>query len=127
MALGSFLVPGVESLDEFLRFAGELHYVLRSLFQILERRPGFVPQRSDAEVGEQGFLSLFPGSFLVQTLGDAGASRADEELTPRNFIGIFSNLSELESLVQLRQPVGQDMLVVVILWHRVYNGIHTCC
>ena len=115
MALGGFLVPGVESLGEFHCFAGELHYVLRSLFQILERCSGFVSHRGDAEAGELSFLSVFPGGFLVQTEEDAGASCADEELTPRNLIGILSDLSKLESLVQLLQPVRQDMLAVVIL------------
>ena len=51
----------------------------------------------------------------------------DEKLTPRDFVGIFPDLSELESLVQLRQPVGQDMLAVIILRHCVDNGIHACC
>ena len=127
MALGGLLVPGMESHGEFLRFAGELHYVFRSLFQVLECCPGLVSHRADAEAGEQGFFSVFPGGSLVQTGEDAGASCADEELAPRNLVGILSNLPELESLVQLCQPVGQDMLTVVILWHRINNGIHTCC
>ena len=127
MAFGGFLVSGVESLGEFLCLASELHDVLGSLFQVLKCRPGFVRHRSDAEAGEQGFLCVFPGCLFTQTGEDAGASCADEELTPRDFVSIFPDLSELESLVQLRQPVGQDMLAVIILRHCVYNGIHTCC
>ena len=121
------LVSGMESLGEFLRFAGELHYVLGSLFQVLECCPGFVSYRADAEAGEQGFFSVFPGVFLIQTGEDAGARCADEELTPCDIVSVFSDLPELESLVQLCQPVGQDMLAVVILWHLVHNEIHPCC
>ena len=124
MALGGFLVSGVESLGEFFRLASELHDVLGSLFQVLKRRPGFVPHRSDAQAGEQGFLCVFPGCIFIQTGEDAGVSRADEELRPCDFIGIFPDLSELEPLVKLCQPVGQDVLAVIVFRHCVYDGIH---
>ena len=106
VALGGFLVPGMESLGEFLRFAGELHYVLGSLFQALECCPVLVSYKADAEAREQGFFSVFPGGFLIQTGEDAGARCTDEELTPCDLVSIFSDLPELESLVQLCQPVG---------------------
>ena len=49
------------------------------------------------------------------------------ELEPGNFVGVFSYFSELKPLVQLCQPVGQDVLAVVVLRHRVYDEIHVCC
>ena len=52
MALGGFLISGMESLGEFLCLASELHYVFGALFQILESRPGFVAYRVNAEAGE---------------------------------------------------------------------------
>ena len=51
----------------------------------------------------------------------------DEELTLSDFVSVLSDLSELESLVQLCQPVGQDVLVMVVLRHCVHNGIHLAC
>ena len=101
MSLGGFLVSGVKPLSEFLRFTSELHYVLGALFKVFEGRPGFVSYRADAEVGEQRFLGVFPGGFLVQAGEDAGACGADEELTASYFICVFSDFSELEPLVQL--------------------------
>ena len=111
MALGGFLISGMESLGEFLRLAGELHYVFGALLQVLESCPGFVSYRANAEAGEQCFLGVFP----VQAGEDAGARGADEKLTPSDFVRVFSDLSELESLVQLCQPVGQDVLAMVVL------------
>ena len=78
MTLGGFLVSGMESFSEFLRLASELHYVLGALFKVLEGRSGFVSYRADAEAGEQRFLGVFPGGFLVQAGEDAGARGADE-------------------------------------------------
>ena len=63
----------------------------------------------------------------VQAGEDAGARGADEELTPSDFVRVFSDLSELESLDQLCQPVGQDVLAMVVLRHCVHNGIHLGC
>ena len=88
---------------------------LDPIFQVLECCPGLVSYRANAEVGEQSFFGVFPGGFLVQTGEDARARCADEELTPCDFVHVFSDLSELELLVQLCQPVGQDMLAVVVL------------
>ena len=62
----------------------------------------------------------------MQTGEDAGASRADEELAPGDFVGIFPDLSELKPLVHLCQPVGQDVLSVIVLRHCFYDGIHFC-
>ena len=112
---------------QFLRLAGKLHYVFGALLQVLESCPGFVSYRANAEAGEQLFLGVLPGGFLIQAGEDAGACCTDEELTPSDFVSVLSDLSELESLVQLCQPVGQDMLVTVVFWHCVHNGIHLCC
>ena len=101
MALGGFLVSGMEPFSEFLRLANELHYVFEALFKVLEGRPGLVSYRADAKAGEQCFLSVFPGGFFVQAGEDAGACGADEELTPSDFICVLSDFSELEPLVQL--------------------------
>ena len=101
MVLGSFLAPGMKPFSEFLRLASELHYVLGAFFKVFEGRSGFVSYRADAEAGEQLFLGIFPGSFLVQAGEDAGAGGADEELTPSDFICVFSSFPELEPLVQL--------------------------
>ena len=65
MALGGFLVSGVRPFSEFLLLASELHYVLGAFFKVFEGRPGFVSYRADAEAGEQRFLGVFPGGFLV--------------------------------------------------------------
>ena len=56
---------------------------------------------ADAEVGEQRFLGILPGSLLIQAGEDAGAGGANGELAPGHFIRIFPNFPELEPLVQL--------------------------
>ena len=49
-----------------------------------------------------------------------------EPVAPSYFILVFPNFTELESLVQLGQPVGQYMLPMVVLGHGINNGIHCC-
>ena len=73
------------SLEPFLRF--------------LRAAQGFVSYRADAEAGEQRFLGVFSGGFLIQAGEDAGARGANEEQTPSDFICAFSDFSELEPLV----------------------------
>ena len=48
-------------------------------------------------------------------------------MEPGNFVGVFSYFSELKPLVQLCQPVAQDVLAVVVLRHGIYDGIHVPC
>ena len=91
----------MQPLGEFFRLASELHYVFGAFFQVFESRPSFVSHGADAEVGEQRFLGILPGSLFVQAGEDAGDGGANEELAPGNFICIFPNFPELEPLVQL--------------------------
>ena len=52
---------------------------------------------------------------------DAGSCGANEKLTPSDFMFILPNFTELESLLQLCQPIGQYMLPMVVLGHIVNN------
>ena len=39
---------------------------------------------------------------------------------------VFSNFTELESLFQLSQPIGEYMLPMVVFWHIINDRVHRC-
>ena len=95
------------SLDPFLRFLSAAQASSRT-----DQMPRRVRRASFA------FSQVAASSRLGR------ASCADEELAPGNFVGVLTDFSQLEALIQLRQPVGQDVLAVIVLRHCVYDGVH---
>ena len=85
----------------FFCLASELHYFFGAFFQVFQCCPCFVLYRTDAEARQPCFFGIIPCRILAQTGEDAGASGANEELTPGYFIGVFPDFPELESYVEL--------------------------